>query len=185
MSGTLPVGSGRILETERLILRPWTEADLPFLSAVELDPVLMHHFGRAELVDDSAERLERNQRFDRELGFTFKAVVRKSDGAVIGNCGLKPLTIPWPEPTDIEIGWLFQQDCWGQGYAREAAEAVLAWGLQLAPRVIAITAETNTPSWGLMLRLGMEHLPELGFDHPNVAEGNPHRRHRVHGKARP
>lgn len=181
--------TGATLETERLILRPWTEADLPTLSRFCTDPVLMHHFGRAELLDDSVERLERMQRFDRELGYAFKAVVRRADGAIIGNCGLKPITLapevlPRARADDIEIGWLFRQDCWGQGYAREAASAVLDWGLSLSPRVIAITAWSNKASWGLMRRLGMSHLPEWDFDHPDVAEGHFARASLVHGKSR-
>jgi len=174
-----------VLETERLVLRSWAEADLPVLRAIATDPVLMAHFGRTELVDDTDVRFERMQRWERELGFTFWAMERKIDGTVIGNCGLKPLTIPWPDPGDIEIGWLLRQDCWGQGYAREAAEAVLALGLTLAPRVIAMTAETNRASWGLMKRLGMVHVPAMDFDHPDVAEGSPHRQHRVHVKKAP
>jgi RimJ/RimL family protein N-acetyltransferase len=161
-----------VIETERLILRPWTEADLAVLGQFSTDPVLMHHFGRAELVDDSLERLARMQRFDRELGFSFRAVVRKTDGAIIGNCGLKPLTVPWPEPTDIEIGWLLRQDCWGQGYAVEAATPMLEIGLSKAPRVVAITARSNGPSQQVMRRLGMVHRPGLDFDHPDVAEGH-------------
>jgi RimJ/RimL family protein N-acetyltransferase len=166
-----------VIETERLILRPWEQADLPILASFSTDPVLMHHFGRAELLDDSVERLERMQRFDREMGVSFRAVVRKSDGLVIGNCGLKPLTIPWPEPTDIEIGWLFRQDCWGQGYAVEAATPMLARGLELAPRVIAITAASNVASQRVMQKLGMAHEMSLDFDHPDVAEGHFARRH--------
>lgn len=159
-----------MIETARLILRPWTEADLPTLGRFSTDPVLMHHFGRPELADDSVERLERMQRFDRELGFSFRAVVRKTDGEVIGNCGLKPLTIPWPEPTDIEIGWLIRQDCWGQGYALEAATPMLADVLARAPRVVAITAKTNSASQRVMQKLGMLHWPSLDFDHPDVAQ---------------
>ena len=180
--------AGTVLETERLLMRPWTEADLPILSGHATDPVLMHHFGRAELVDDSVERLERMQRFDRELGYAFKAVVRKADGAIIGNCGLKPITLapevlPHARPDDIEIGWLFRQDVWGQGYAREAATAALDWGLSLGPRVIAITAYSNEASWGLMRRLGMVHMPEWDFDYPDVAEGHFARASLVHGKS--
>ena len=166
-----------MIETERLILRPWEEADLPILASFSTDPVLMHHFGRSALVDDSVERLERMQRFDRELGYSFRAVVRKADGLVIGNCGLKPLTIAWPEPTDIEIGWLFRQDCWGQGYAVEAATPMLADGLRRAPRVVAFTAATNMQSRRVMQKLGMAHAPELDFDHPDVAEGHFATRH--------
>ncbi len=172
------------IETERLILRPWTEADLPVLRSFALDPVLMHHFGRPELVDDSEERLGRMQRFQREHGFSFLAVMRRADGAIIGNVGLKPLTIPWPEPTDIEIGWLLRQDCWGQGYAREAAEPMLGVGLTRAPRVIAITAAGNSASRTLMVRLGMVHLPELDFDHPDVVPGHVARPHVTYVKRR-
>jgi ribosomal-protein-alanine N-acetyltransferase len=173
------------METERLILRAWTEADLPILGGFSTDPVLMHHFGRAELVDDSVDRLARMQRFDREHGFSFRAVVRKSDGLVIGNCGLKPLTIPWPEPTDIEIGWLFRQDCWGQGYAVEAATPMLAHGLAIARRVIAITAASNGASQRVMQKLGMAREPALDFDHPDVAEGHFARRHVTYVMQRP
>jgi RimJ/RimL family protein N-acetyltransferase len=171
-----------ILETERLRLRPWTEADLPVLGGFATNPVLMHYFGRAALLDDSVERLARMQRFDRELGFSFRAMVRKADGAIIGNVGLKPLTIPWPEPTDIEIGWLLAEHAWGQGYAQEAAAAVLAWGLARAPRVVAITAASNTASRRVMERIGMQHLPALDFDHPDVADGHFARPHVTYGK---
>lgn len=173
-----------MIETARLRLRAWTHADLPTLSAFARDPVLMAHFGRDTAVDDSAERLARMIGRDRDLGYSFRAMVRRCDGAVIGNVGLKPLTIPWPAPDDIEIGWLVRQDCWGQGYATEAAAPMLALGLLLSPRVVAITAETNRASRRVMERLGMAHLPDLAFDHPDVAPGNPHRRHRVHGRAR-
>ncbi len=174
-----------MIETARLFLRPWTETDLPVLRDFALDPVLMHHFGKTELTDDSVERLARMQRFQRELGFSFMAAMRKTDGAVIGNVGLKPLTIPWPEPTDIEIGWLIRPDCWSQGYAREAAEPMLAWGLTLAPRVVAITATGNTASRALMQRLGMDHAPELDFDHPDVAVGHVARPHVTYVKRLP
>ena len=189
MSAGHPMGTGAVLETERLILRPWTEADLPVLAGFSLDPVLMRHFGKAELLDDSRERFERMQAFDRELGYAFKAVVRKADGAIIGNCGLKPITLqpdvlPLARADDIETGWLFRQDCWGQGYALEAATAVLDWGLSLSPRVIAITAKSNAPSWGLMRRLGMAHMPEWDFDYPDVAEGHFARASLVYGKER-
>ncbi|WP_199554828.1 GNAT family N-acetyltransferase [Sandaracinobacteroides hominis] len=177
------------METGRLLLRPWTDADLPVLASFSLDPVLMRHFGKTELLDDSVERLERMERFRRELGYSFMAVVRKEDGAIIGNCGLKPITLP-PEvlpgarADDVEIGWLFRQDCWGKGYALEAASAAMAWGLELAPRVIAITAETNAPSWGLMERLGMRRLDGWDFEHPEVPEGHFARRHVAYGKER-
>lgn len=180
---------GLTIETERLVMRPWTEADLPTLASFSLDPAIMHHFGRAELLEDSVERLERMQRVEKERSFGFRAVVRKADGAIIGNCGLKPVwlsrdVLPHVRDDDIEIGWIFRQDCWGQGYAREAATAMLEWGLTLAPRVIALTAASNEASWGLMKRLGMQHLENWDFDHPDVAAGHFALRHVVYAKVR-
>ncbi len=47
------------------------------------------------------------------------------------------------------------------------------------------TVPANTPSWGLMERLGMTHRPELDFDHPAFAAGHPLRRHLVYTIGRP
>src|SRR3546814_17049402 len=72
--------------------------------------------------------------------------------------------------TWVEIGWRVRSDAWGAGYAREAAEASIAWGwANLACDAIhAITTVANVRSRGLMERLGMKRLPDLDFDHPAV-----------------
>jgi RimJ/RimL family protein N-acetyltransferase len=44
-------------------------------------------------------------------------------------------------------------------------------------RIVAITVMANSPSWGLMERLGMRRNPMLDFDHPNFAPGDPLRPH--------
>jgi len=79
----------------------------------------------------------------------------------------------------MEIGWRLAHEHWGQGFAREAAEASLACGfdqLQL-PEVVAYTAAINEPSLALMQALGMRHEPEDDFDHPMISEGDPLRPH--------
>lgn len=110
---------------------------------------------------------------------TFMLVALKSDGTLIGKCGLARIETPVaPEElrNAIQVGWTLRADCWGQGYAREAAQAALAlaferWGL---PRVYAQTSERNAASWGLMERLGMERRADLDYpdaDYP--PEDNP------------
>ncbi len=75
---------------------------------------------------------------------------------------------------EVEIGWRLRHDAWGQGYAREAAEATLAWGQAAGrPRIIAMTVAANTRSWGLMERLGMLRRPDLDFAHPALAADDP------------
>lgn len=173
-----------MIETERLILRDWREADHPAMYSMSADPEVMHFFNQTETPAECDKRLKRMRGWSETLGYSFWAMQRKSDGVVVGNCGLKPLTIPWPEPTDIEIGWMLAKAYWGQGYAREAATAALSTGLTLAPRVIAMTSKGNAASWGLMLCLGMERMADLDFDHPEVPLDNPHRPHIVYGKRR-
>jgi RimJ/RimL family protein N-acetyltransferase len=168
-----------VIETERLRLRRWRDEELPILAAWNADPGMTHHFGRTRTQAETAERFALMRDWERTRGFTFWAVERKADGLVVGNVGLKPLTVPWPEPDDIEIGWLVAQEHWGQGHAVEAARAVLARGLALAPRVVALIASANLASVRVAERIGMLRTPSLDFDHPDLPEGSPHRHHVV------
>ena len=170
-----------VLETERLLLRHWTPADRAAFHAMNADPLVMRHFPKRLTQTEADEKLARMEAYQRDHGFTFWAVERKADGELIGNCGLKPLTVPWPEPTDIEIGWMFRAPFHGRGYAREAARATLAHGLTLAPRVIAMTVPANRESWGLMVRLGMQRAAHLDFNHPDLP-GSPLERHIIYVK---
>ena len=70
-------------------------------------------------------------------------------------------------------------DCWGQGYASEAARAAIAWAREERPGedVYAITSVINARSRAVMERLGMVHQPALDFDHPRVADDSPLKRH--------
>jgi RimJ/RimL family protein N-acetyltransferase len=87
----------------------------------------------------------------------------------------------------MEIGWRLARPYWGQGYAREAAEASITWGWANTdtPEIAAMTVIANSNSWGLMERLGMVRDFEADFDHPAVAEGDPLRRHILYRIARP
>lgn len=171
-----------MLETDRLILRPWEERDRAAQRIMNADPEVMRYFEAPMTDAETDAHMERNAGWQRDLGFSFWATIRKADGLFLGICGLKPLTVPWPEPSDIEIGWRFAAHAWGQGYATEAARAALAFGLARAPRVIAMTNQANRPSWMVMERLGMRRVPELDFDHPNVSDGHSLRPHIVYVK---
>jgi RimJ/RimL family protein N-acetyltransferase len=105
--------------------------------------------------------------YQRDFGFTFWIVERKSDCAILGFCGLKRANAPGADAIagEVEIGWRLREDAWGHGYAKEAAIASLdlAFHRFEAPRVVAVTAEGNLPSQGLMIRLGMTRRPEFDF----------------------
>lgn len=177
-----------MIGTERLILRPWRDEDREPFFTMSRDPEVMEYLGPlAETRADSDPGVDRIIAIQAERGHCFWALERRDDGAFLGFCGLKICLDPCPVEGDVEIGWRLRRDAWGQGYAREAAEASLAWGWANldAPRIIAMTAAVNRRSAGLMRRLGMTRRPNLDFDHPRIPEGDPLRRHIVHVINRP
>lgn len=167
-----------MIRTERLILRDWREEDIgPFIAHTNTEPVMRWLGGvqaEAEMRDTMANRI---MRWQRERGFTFWAVERPDDGALLGFCGIKLAdTRGSPVEGAFEIGWRLREDAWGRGYAREAATASLDYAFETlgADRVIALTCIQNEASWGLMERLGMTRRPELDYDDPRFgAELNP------------
>lgn len=159
------------LETERLVLRDWREGDWGEFFRRTNTPAVMEWLGG--VLDDTGQAAQRS-RVDNchaANGFCFWLVERKHDGGhlageTLGFCGLKRADSPGSSVTgEIEIGWRFREDAWGRGYAKEAAIAAMGAAFERfdAERVVSITVEGNTPSWGLMQRLGMTRRPELDY----------------------
>ena len=165
------------IETGRLYLRNWREADIaPFIRHTNT-PAVMRWLGGtqtdAQLEDAIRSRM---MRWQEERGFTFWALERKADGELLGFCGLKIADTPGAPIEGVhEIGWRLREDAWGQGYAREAATASLDFAFDKlgADRVVAITFIQNEASWGLMERLGMTRRPEDDYDDPRFPTLNP------------
>ena len=93
-------------------------------------------------------------------------------------CGL---TIPVPElpfSPCVEVGWRLAFQCWGNGYATEAASGALRVGFTLLslPEVVSFTTVRNYRSRAVMERLGMKLMSET-FEHPHVPVGSQLREH--------
>lgn len=163
------------IETARLCLRDWRVTDIePFIRHLNVEPVMRWLGGVRTEAQQEATVRERFIAWQEDRGFSFWAVERKEDGALLGFCGLKIADDPEsPVEGEVEIGWRLREDAWGQGYAKEAAIASLDFAFQRlgAERVVALTVEGNEPSWGLMLRLGMIRKPELDYDTALWAKG--------------
>ena len=109
---------------------------------------------------------------------------RRDGGGFIGFCGLNRVSFPCPVEGEVEIGWRLARNAWGQGFAREAAQACLDWGFGHGmTRIVSLTVRANVRSWGLMERLGLVRRGDLDFDHPRVADGSPLKRHIVYEAA--
>ncbi len=155
-------------ETDRLVLRDWRESDFaPFFEHTNT-PAVMEHI--APVMDDRGKARFRRRVLERaaEHGHTLWVMERKADGAVLGFCGLKRCDLEGGPIGDCEIGWRLREDCWGQGYAKEAALAArdLAFTQFDAPHIVALTVKANPRSWGLMQRIGMARRPDLDFIDP-------------------
>lgn len=163
------------IETSRLRLRSWTEADVePFLRYTNTPGVMRWLGGVRDPEQVRDVLLNRFPAWEKERGFTFWAVERKADDALLGFCGIKLADDAGTKVEGAhEIGWRLREDVWGQGYAKEAASASLAFAFSQtdAEQVVALTVDGNRPSWGLMERLGMTRRPDLDYVGPDWAEG--------------
>ena len=169
-----------VAETERLRLRTWDRQDLNDFIEHTNTPAVMRWLGGVLPREEHEAAFERLQGCHSEFGFTFWVVERKSDGALLGFCGLKPAELPGTGVHgDIEIGWRLREEAWDQGYAREAAEAALqwAWANLDVERVVSFTVPGNERSWRVMERIGMKRRPDLDFAHPKLETGHPLKPH--------
>jgi RimJ/RimL family protein N-acetyltransferase len=167
------------LRTDRLRLRRWRETDLTGFAEMNADPRVMEFFprplNRAES-DGGVKRIEAH--FD-ERGFGLWAVEVIGTASFIGFTGLNVPSFTAPFTPCVEIGWRLAFPHWGKGYATEAARAALRFAfteLGLS-EVVSFTVPANTRSRLVMEKLGMKHFPEEDFDHPQLPESHPLRRH--------
>lgn len=180
------------IETDRLILRTWREGDAEALHAICNDPDVMTYLGPLQSREMIDAAIRRQTGWQTTKGYCFWAVEHRETGAMIGFCGLKPGPEETPLHNRTEIGWRFRRDMWGQGVAREAAQASLDWGwanldgaTDEGARIWAMTVMGNSRSWGLMERLGMARHTDLDFDHPGLATDDPLRPHITYSIGRP
>ena len=150
------------LRTPRLELVPIAAAHHDAYAAMYGDPDVMRHIGTPLDRGGAWQVMARlaGQWILRGCGGW--SVRRRGSDEVIGTTGIQ---YPVGRP-DMEIGWAFRADSWGQGYAGEAAAAALAYAFEhtAAPRIIARIAPGNAGSIALALKLGMVAAPELSID---------------------
>lgn len=157
-----------VAETERLVLRRELEGDRAVWLEHMNTPEVTDKIGGVQPPEKVAEAFAKMAEPAAEGAPSFLFVALKSDGTLIGKCGLARIdTVVAPEElrNEVQVGWTLRADYWGQGYAREAAEAALAlaFGYFDLARVYAQTSERNVPSWRLMERLGMRRCAELDY----------------------
>ena len=143
------------LYTKRLVIRPLIIEDANFILRLLNEPSWIEFIGDKHIhsIDDAKHYLKDSTfpMYDN-YGLGLCLVKLKSSDASIGLCGLiKRNTLK-----DIDLGYAFLPEYWGNGYALEAAQAVLDDGKNShqLKRIVAITLENNTRCINLLLKLG-------------------------------
>lgn len=171
-----------MIETPRLLLRPWMDDDAAPFRALCADDRVMATLGGTVTAEEADARRQRLAD-ETAAGIGVPVIADRASGRFLGYCGLKP--IPADNGSglagEIEAAWGLVHDAWGQGIAREAAAAVF----DAAPNfpIWAYTAAINHRSFGLMERLGMVRRADLDFDHLRMPPGHPLRPHIVYQRA--
>jgi len=168
------------LETERLILRRFTENDADALYELYDDPAVMKYLNggqpadRTEIVTlDLPAFLGYYERFP---GYGFWAAIEKSTGDFLGWFHFRPR--PEDPPDEPELGYRLHRKAWGKGYGTEGSAALLAKGFTElgVRRVSAFTMTVNERSRRVMEKLGMKFIRTFFEEFPEHerAEGSEH-----------
>jgi RimJ/RimL family protein N-acetyltransferase len=167
------------IETPRLRLRRWRDADRAPFAAMSADPAVMEFFPAPLTRAEADAFIDRIEAHWDDRGYGNYALEERDTGAFVGLTGLFDVFPEAPFAPGVEIGWRLDKPFWSKGYAREAAEAVLASSFTRHdfPEIVAFTARTNTRSAGLMERLGMTRDLAGDFDFPGLEAGHPLRPH--------
>lgn len=155
-----------VAQTERLVLREWTDDDeVRFYEVMNREEV-MRYLGGVQQPEEWRAAFTRLRGLQADFGHSFWIVEDRASGGILGFCGIKRVNAPVTAMTgEHEIGWRLRPEAWGKGIAKEAAIASLdlAFGRFAAPHVVALTVQENEASWGLMERLGMVRRADLDF----------------------
>jgi [ribosomal protein S5]-alanine N-acetyltransferase len=157
-----------VLETERLFLRPFAFGDDEALFSVLGDPAAMVYYPRPKTQEEVRDWVSRFRLSFLDRGVGLLAVLLKSTGELIGDCGTVEQEVEGK--AEIEVGYHIRRDLWNLGLATEAAGASVDYALrELKPlRVISLIRPENLASRRVAEKNGLT-LDKVvfwrGYDH--------------------
>jgi RimJ/RimL family protein N-acetyltransferase len=173
------------IETDRLILRRWRPDDFPAFAAMNADARVCEFLTGTLNEEQSKAFADRIQQHFATYGFGLWATEVKGGAPCIGYVGLSVPRFDAHFMPCVEIGWRLAHEHWGKGYATEGAKAALRHGFDILKltQIVSFTVPDNIRSRAVMEKIGMTRDPADDFDHPNIAEHHPLRRHVLYRKA--
>ena len=166
------------LETQRLLLRRFTESDVDNLSNLDGDPEVMHFINGGRAVSRDVIHNETLPRFlrayERFEGFGVWAAIEKATGEFLGWFEF----YPWKDvsPDEVELGYRLRRSAWGKGYATEGSRALIRKGFTelSVQRVKAETMAVNAASRRVMEKAGLKYVRTFHQQWPDRIEGDEH-----------
>ncbi len=166
------------LETERLVLRRFTDDDVDNLVELDSDPDVMRFINggrptpRHEIVSDVLPAFL--DYYGRFAGYGFWAAVEKATGGFVGWFHFRPMK--GADPDEVELGYRLRKSAWGKGFATEGSRALIQNGFaQLGVRrVVASTMVVNVGSRRVMEKAGLKFVRAFHQPWPDKIEGEEH-----------
>jgi RimJ/RimL family protein N-acetyltransferase len=173
------------IETERLVLRRWRDADREPFAELNGDRQTLLFFPSTLTRAESDALVDRIEARFEATGYGLWALEVKETGQFIGFAGLSPMQPDVPGSGGTEIGWRLARHAWHRGYATEAALAArdIAFGEVGLPELWSMTSVLNTPSQAVMRRIGMTEAAR--FEHPRIPDDSALKPSVVYHMARP
>ena len=149
-----------VMETERLILREYTEEDFAGLFEILSDPETMQHYPKPYDEAGTKRWLDWSMENYRRYGFGLWALTLKETGEFIGDCGLTLQNID--RESLPEVGYHIHKKHWRKGYAKEAASAVRDWAFANTTydTLYSYMNTTNVASYATAASIGMKRWKE-------------------------
>ena len=165
-----------VIETNRLLLRRFTEDDASLLYELNLDPDVIRYTHDSMIDVEHAKKVLNEVILPQYVLYDHGrwAVHLRSNLGFIGWCGLKYLS----ETNEVDLGYRFMKKFWGNGYATEAALACIEYGfgkLDLR-QIVGRALPGNLASIKVLEKCGMKYLHEEvvhGYLHKNYQVTNP------------
>lgn len=147
-----------ITKTDRLIIRELTVEDIPNLFTIYQNPEVTKYIDE---LDKSLDiEIEKHKAYIRNgyhfYGYGLWGVFEKETDKLIGRCGIQNTTIE--DKIEIELGYLLDQNNWGNGYAIECAKATIdyAFNKLYMNRIVAVIDPFNIHSIRVAENIGMK-----------------------------